>query len=90
MEYLVTMTTHVPEGTSEADVADMRGTPAGVVADTRAGAAMRTRDAGQMQTMLDSLPMAPWLAEEITPLVPHPSARAAAGSRPAAARVGSS
>ena len=43
----------------------------------------RSQDAAQMQTILDSLPMAPWLTEEITPLVPHPSDPAVHGSRPA-------
>jgi len=40
-----------------------------------------------MQAILDSLPMAPWLTEEITPLVPHPSDPAAPGSRPAEAQA---
>jgi len=90
------------------------GTPALVVDDARAGEARRTRelaeqghlirlwllaawpdgshalglwraqDAAHMRAILDSLPMAPWLTEEITPLDPHPSDPAAAGSRPAA------
>lgn len=46
MEYLVTMTTHVPY-------------------------------AAHMRAILDSLPMAPWLTEEITPLTSHPSDPAA-------------
>jgi len=89
-------------------------TPAQVVADAKAGERRRTRelaeqgnlvrlwlvadwpdgsralglwragDAAQVRTFLDSLPMAPWLTEEITPLTPHPSDPAAPGSRPAA------
>jgi muconolactone delta-isomerase len=43
----------------------------------------RTQDTAHMRAILDSLPMAPWLTEEITPLAPHPSDPAAAGSRPA-------
>jgi muconolactone delta-isomerase len=43
-----------------------------------------------VRTFLDSLPMAPWLTEEITPLTPHPSDPAAAGSRPAEAPAGQS
>ena len=50
----------------------------------------RARDAAQVRTFLDSLPMAPWLTEEITPLVPHPSDPAVPGSRPAAAQAGRS
>ncbi len=42
----------------------------------------RARDAAQMRAILDSLPMAPWLTEEITPLTPHPSDPAVRGSRP--------
>jgi muconolactone delta-isomerase len=92
-------------------------TPAQVVADAKAGERRRTRelaeqgqlirlwllagwpdgsralglwragDAAQVRTLLDSLPMAPWLTEEITPLTPHPSDPAAPGSRPAAAQA---
>jgi muconolactone delta-isomerase len=92
-------------------------TPAQVVADARAGETKRTRelaeegqlirlwlvadwpdgsralglwragDAAQVRTFLDSLPMAPWLTEEITPLTPHPSDPAVPGSRPAAAQA---
>jgi muconolactone delta-isomerase len=47
----------------------------------------RSQDAAQMQTILDSLPMAPWLTEEITPLVPHPSDPAVPGSRAAEAKA---
>jgi muconolactone delta-isomerase len=94
------------------------GTPAQVVKDAEAGEARRTRelseqgrlirlwglpawqggshalglwrseDAAQLRTILDSLPMAPWLTEEITPLTPHPSDPAAPASRPAATQAG--
>jgi len=94
------------------------GTPAEVISDARAGEAMRTHElAGQgrlvrlwllsawpdgsralglwraadvtrLRQMLASLPMAPWLTEEVTPLVAHPSDPAARGSRPAAAWAG--
>ena len=47
----------------------------------------RSQDAAQMQAILESLPMAPWLTEEITPLVPHPSDPAVPGSRPAEAQA---
>lgn len=43
----------------------------------------RSQDATHLQAILDSLPMAPWLTEEITPLTPHPSDPAVPGSRPA-------
>ncbi len=90
------------------------GTPAQAVDDARAGEARRThelaerghlirlwllpawqdgshalglwrsQDTAHMRAILDSLPMAPWLTEEITPLTPHPSDPAVPGSRPAA------
>jgi muconolactone delta-isomerase len=93
------------------------GTPAQVVSDARAGEARRThelaeqghlvrlwllsawqdgshalglwraQDAAHMRAILESLPLAPWLTEEITPLVPHPSDPAVPGSRSAAAQV---
>jgi len=93
------------------------GTPAQAVDEARAGEARRTRelarqghlirlwllaawpdgshalglwrsqDAAQTRAILDSLPMAAWLTEEITPLVPHPSDPAVSGSRPAQAQV---
>ena len=93
------------------------GTPAQAVDEARAGEARRTRelarqghlirlwllaawpdgshalglwrsqDAAQTRAILDSLPMAPWLTEEITPLVPHPSDPEAHGSRPAAVQA---
>jgi muconolactone delta-isomerase len=50
----------------------------------------RSRDAAHMRAILDSLPMAPWLTEEITPLTPHPSDPAAPGSRPPAPLAGKS
>jgi Muconolactone delta-isomerase len=39
-----------------------------------------------MRAILESLPMAPWMTEEIMPLVPHPSDPAAYGSRLGAGR----
>ena len=40
----------------------------------------RARDAEQMQAMVKSLPLDPWMTTEITPLTPHPSDPAVAGS----------
>jgi muconolactone delta-isomerase len=105
-EFFTTFTAAIPDGT-----------PTQVVDDARAGEARRThelaeqghliqlwllsawqggshalglwraQDAAHMRAILESLPMAPWLTEEITPLVPHPSDPAASGSRPAAAQA---
>jgi muconolactone delta-isomerase len=50
----------------------------------------RAQDGAQMRAILDSLPMAPWLTEQITPLVPHPSDPAVSGSRPTEVQAGRS
>jgi muconolactone delta-isomerase len=47
----------------------------------------RSQDAAHMRAILESLPMAPWLTEEITPLIPHLSDPAASGSKPGAAQA---
>jgi muconolactone delta-isomerase len=107
VEFLVTMTTHVPAGTSEEEVADVRareGAHTRELAEqghlirlwllaarpdgSHALGLWRSEDAARMRAMLDSLPMAPWLTEEVTPLTPHPSDPAAPGSRPAGAQAG--
>jgi len=44
MEYLVTMTTHVPDGTSEEAVADVRAREAARTAPVRARRPRRTRE----------------------------------------------
>jgi muconolactone delta-isomerase len=105
-EFFTTFTVAIPEGT-----------PAQAVSDARAGEARRTRelagqghlirlwllaawpdgshalglwraqDAAQVRTLLDSLPMAPWLTEEVTPLTQHPSDPAVPGSRSAATQA---
>jgi muconolactone delta-isomerase len=58
MEYLVTMTTHVPEGTPEQ-----------AVEDVRAREAARSRELAA-QRMLMSLPLGPWTVQT-TPLSRH-------------------
>jgi muconolactone D-isomerase len=100
MEYLVTMTTHVPAGTPDEAVADVRAREG---AHTRELAAQghlvrlwqlpatdgvssalglwRAADPAQMQAILQSLPLYPYVKTETTPLTPHPSDPAAPGSR---------
>jgi muconolactone delta-isomerase len=95
-EFLTTFTVSIPEGT-----------PAGAVEDTEAREAQRAkelagqghllrlwmlpgqgralglwraRDAGQMQAMVTSLPLDPWMTTQITPLTPHPSDPVVIGS----------
>jgi muconolactone delta-isomerase len=76
MEYLVTMTTHVPDGT-----------PAEAVDDIRAREAARSRelaaqgplglfaaaDDGQLEEVLASMPLRIWRTDKVTPLSPHPN-----------------
>jgi muconolactone delta-isomerase len=57
MEYLVTMTTHVPDGT-----------PAEAVDDIRAREAARSRELAAQ----GHLPRI-WRTDEVTPLSPHPN-----------------
>jgi muconolactone delta-isomerase len=95
-EFLTTFTISIPEGT-----------PAGAVEDTEAREAQRAkelagrghllrlwmlpgqgralglwraRDAEQMQAMVKSLPLDPWMTTQITPLTPHPSDPVVIGS----------
>jgi muconolactone delta-isomerase len=92
MEYLVTMTTHVPEGTPEQAVDDIRAREA---AHSRELAAQRhllrlwrpplapgewrslglfaAADAGQLEEVLASMPLRVWRTDEVTPLLPHPN-----------------
>jgi muconolactone D-isomerase len=89
MEYLVTMTTHVPDGTSEAAVQDTR---AREDAHSRELAAQghllrlwtlpgqgrtlglwQAHDTAGMQAIMTSLPLYAWMSVQTTPLTPHPS-----------------
>jgi muconolactone delta-isomerase len=92
MEYLVTMTTHVPDGTPDKDVDDVRAREA---VRSRELAAQRhllrlwrpplkpgewrtlglfaADDDGQLQTVLASMPLRVWRTDEVTPLAPHPN-----------------
>lgn len=92
MEYLVTMTTHVPDGTSEEAVNDIRSDED---AHSR-GLAARGRllrlwrpplqpgewctlglfaadDAAQLDELLNSMPLSVWRTDEVMPLSPHPN-----------------
>jgi len=59
MEYLVTMTTHVPAGTSEAAVQEIR--------------AREAAQSSELEEVLASMPLRVWRTDEVTPLSPHPS-----------------
>jgi muconolactone D-isomerase len=64
MEFLVTMTTHVPPGTS-----------ADAVADVRSREAARSKELAQEGHQLRR-----WRTDEVTPLSTHPNDPALAGS----------
>jgi muconolactone delta-isomerase len=97
MEYLVTMTTHVPDGTPAEAVDDVRAREAAHSRDLAAqGHLLRlwrpplqpgewrtlglfaADDAGELETVLASMPLRVWRSDEVTPLAPHPNDPAAA------------
>jgi muconolactone delta-isomerase len=92
MEYLVTMTTHVPEGTPDQAVADIRGREAARSRELAAqGHLLRlwrpplqpgewrtlglfaAADDGQLEEVLASMPLRVWRTDEVTALAPHPN-----------------
>jgi muconolactone delta-isomerase len=88
MEYLVTMTTHVPDETSDQAVADVRAREAAQSSElatqgiccgwrlpgqSRALGLWRARDPAEPQAILQSLPLDAWMTVETTPLTPHPN-----------------
>jgi len=91
-EYLVTMTTHVPDGTSEEAVDDIRSREAARSRELAAqGNLVRlwrpplgpgewrtfglfaADDDGQLEEVLASMPLRVWRSDEVTPLRPHPN-----------------
>jgi muconolactone delta-isomerase len=108
MDYLVTMTTHVPDGTSQETVNDVRAREAARSAElTERGYLIRLwrpplrpgewrsiglfaapDDAG-LKDVLASMPLQVWRTDEITPLPAHPNDPAVAGSRGPSGRPGS-
>jgi muconolactone delta-isomerase len=92
MEYLVTMTTHVPAGTPDQAVDDVRAREAAHSRElAAAGHLLRlwrpplrpgvwrslglfaAADAGQLEQVLASMPLRVWRTDEVTPLAPHPN-----------------
>jgi muconolactone delta-isomerase len=91
MEYLVTMTTHVPDGTPQQAVEDIRAREAVHTRDLateghllrlwrpplqpgewRTLGLFAAGDAGQLQQILASMPLKIWRTDHVTPLAPHP------------------
>jgi muconolactone D-isomerase len=89
MEYLVTMTTHVPDGTPEQAVDDIRAREAARSLELAAvGHLLRpplrpgewrslglfaAADGGQLEEVLAAMPLRGWRTGEVTPLSRHPS-----------------
>ena len=92
MEYLVTMTTHVPDGTPDQAVDDIRAREAARSRElAAAGHLLRlwrpplrpgewrslglfaAADGGQLEEVLASMPLRVWRTDEVTPLAPHPN-----------------
>jgi muconolactone delta-isomerase len=90
MEYLVTMTTHVPEGTPEGDVQEIRTREAARSRELAAqGHLLRlwrpplqpgewrtlglfaADGGGQLEEVLTSMPLRVWRTDAVTPLSPH-------------------
>ena len=88
VEFLVTFTLAVPPGTAGQTVEDTKAREAQAahdlavqghllrlwtLPDGRALGLYQARDAAQMQSILQALPLAPWMTMDTTPLSPHPS-----------------
>lgn len=99
MEYLVTMTTRVPAGTSDAVVEEVRAREARRAAElARAGQLLRlwrpplqpgewrsvglfsAPDDASLEKALASMPLRVWRSDEVSPLSAHPNDPASAGS----------
>jgi muconolactone delta-isomerase len=92
VEFLVTMTTRVPEGTPEQEVNDVRAREAARTRELVAeGYLLRlfrpplapgewrtlglfaAADADQLEEVLASMPLRVWRTDDVTPLSPHPN-----------------
>jgi muconolactone D-isomerase len=89
VQYLVTMTTHAPDGTPDQAVTDVRAREAAHSSQLAAqghllrlwqlpgeGQALglwRARDTTELRAILKSLPLDAWMTVQTTPLTPHPS-----------------
>jgi muconolactone delta-isomerase len=92
MDFLVTMTTHVPPGTPERAVDDMRAREAahsGQLAtqgkllrlwrpplhpgEWRTLGLFTAEDATELEDVLAAMPLRVWRADDVTPLFPHPN-----------------
>jgi muconolactone delta-isomerase len=101
VDFLVTMTTHVPQGTTEETVAEVRQREAAHSRDLAERGSLhrlwrpplkpgewRTLglfaavDADELESVLASMPLRIWRADEVMPLSPHPNDPALSGVGP--------
>lgn len=92
MEYLVTMTTNVPDGTPEQEVNDVRAREAArsrelvtqghllrlfrpplAPGEWRTLGLFAADDADRLEEVLASMPLRVWRSDDVTPLSPHPN-----------------
>lgn len=94
-EFLTTFQVDFPDGTPAADAADARAREAvrarelasegrllrlwALPGQDRALGLWQVRDGAEMQAIVDSLPLTPWMSTQVTPLSEHPSDPAIAG-----------
>jgi muconolactone delta-isomerase len=105
MQYLVTMTTHVPDGVPEQDVDEVRGREAArsrrLAADGhllrlwrpplrpgewRSLGLFAADDGDRLEEVLASMPLRIWRHDDVTPLAPHPNDPPSPAPRPPGAR----
>lgn len=95
-EFLTTFTISIPHGTPARDAEDTEAREAQRAKELagqehllrlwllsgqgRALGLWRARDATEMEAIVKSLPLDPWMTTEITPLTPHPSDPVVTGS----------
>ena len=101
MEYLVSMTTHVPDGTPDASVQDVRAREAAhsrelatqghllrlwwpplQPGEWRSLGLFAADDGAQLEDVLAAMPLRVWRTDEVTPLAEHPNDPAGHPERP--------
>jgi len=82
MEYLVSMTTHVPDGTPEEAVQDIRAREGHLLrlwrpplqpGEWRTLGLFAAADGDRLEEVLASMPLRVWRTDEVTSLSPHPN-----------------
>jgi muconolactone D-isomerase len=81
MDYLVDFTLTVPEGTPAFEVEQRSTGEATRVAELAVGL-YRAADDAELQMILESLPLRPWMEISVTALAEHPNDPALSGAPP--------